>query len=162
MAKFSKKAFREWLDTLAKVCVKTRDDFTCQIQHDDECAGRMKPLDFNCQWCHVKSKNSYNYRWLLLNILCGCGHCHQWGHANPNEFGVWYADKYPIRNVLLNMPLKNFTWREADFKDIERRLLEIAIILNVDVLNIPDRGGWKFRSRFLKRKAKYEALKERP
>ena len=166
MAKtFSRKAFREWLDILAKVCVKTRDNFTCQIQrpedHTGACAGRMQPLDYNCQWCHIISRNSYNWRWSLLNALCGCGHCHNWAHANPVPFGIWFAEKYPIRNVLLNIPLRNVTWRKSDFEDMERRLVEMAIILNVDILHIPDKGNTHYQSRFEIRKAKYTALKEK-
>ena len=160
--KFSKSAFREWLDTLAKVVVKTRDEFTCQINHDEDCSGTMTPLDNNCQWCHIKSKKSYNFRWELLDALCGCGHCHAWAHANPNEFGVWFAKKYSRRNEYLNIPRDNRTWRECDFWDVEAFLLQKCIDLNVDVLNVPDRGGWKFRAKFLRRvdEFKHEALKE--
>jgi len=145
--RFSKKAFRDWLDTLAKVCVKTRDGFTCQIQHDSECAGTMESLDNNCQWCHIKSKKSYNLRWDFLNILCGCGHCHAWGHSNPNEFGVWFAKKYPWRDEYINMPRANKVWREPDFKEVESFLLGKAIDLEVDVLSIPDRARG-YRKRF--------------
>jgi hypothetical protein len=143
--KFSKKAFRSWLDTLAKVCVKTRDNYTCQIKHDDKCAGRMQPLDKNCQWCHIESRSSNNWRWSPLGAICGCGHCHAWAHSKPVQFGIWFADKYPIRNVLLSMPISNHTWRESDFKDMERRLLEIAVILKVDVLNVPTISGHRRR-----------------
>ena len=144
MRKFSKKAIRSWLDTLAKVCVKTRDDFTCQIQHEG-CAGAMMPLDNNCQWCHIVSRNSNNLRWVLLNALCGCGHCHQWVHANPTAFGVWFANKYPYRYDYLNAPRKLRTWREPDFRLIEKQLLLKAIDLEVDVLHVPTISGHRRR-----------------
>jgi len=144
--KFSKRAFKSWLDTLAKICVKTRDDFTCQIQHDG-CSGTMVPLDNNCQWCHIISRSSNIFRWDLLDALCGCGQCHSWAHANPTAFGVWFADKYPYRYRCLNLPRKNFTWREDDFRQVEVYLLNKAIDLKVDILNIPDRGRG-YRRRF--------------
>jgi len=143
--RFSKPAFRDWLDTLAKVCVKTRDNFTCQMGFDEECAGQMQPFDFNCQWCHIQSKNSYNWRWFSFNALTGCGHCHQWAHANPNQFGVWYAEKYPMRNVFLCFPLSNHTWREPDFTDMEHRLLRLATILNVDPLVVTEWHNYRRR-----------------
>lgn len=157
--KFSKRAFKKWLDTLAKVCVKTRDDFTCQIRrpedHTGACSGKMEPLDKNCQWCHIKSRNSNNLRWVLLNGLCGCGHCHQWAHANPVPFGVWFAENYKVRFDYINLQRKNYTWREEDFREVERYLLLKAIDLEVDVMNIPDRGR-NYRKRF---KKAIEALK---
>ena len=148
--KFYKKAFREWLDTLAKVVVKNRDDFTCQINHDSECSGKMEPLDFNCQWVHIKSRKSNNTRWMILNAICGCGHCHSWAHDNPNEFGVWFATKYPELNKYLNLPRKAHTWYESDFRLIERQLLRKAIDLEVDYLTVPERGRG-YQARFRKR-----------
>ena len=146
--KFHKKAFKLWLDQLCKVCVKDRDDFTCQIQHEG-CSGKMMPLDKNCQWCHVKSKQRNIMRWYFLDIICGCGHCHQWGHANPNEFGVWFAKKYPVRNDYINsltqIPPK--VWYEDDFRDVELVLLRKCLDLDVKVEYFPE----SYRSRFLKR-----------
>lgn len=147
--KFSKRAFKDWLDTLAKVCVKTRDDFTCQIQYDASCSGTMQPLDHNCQWCHIKSRNSNNLRWDLLNALCGCGRCHQWAHANPNQFGVWFKEKYYYRDGYINLPRASKVWREDDFREVESFLLQKAIDLEVDSLTIPERNG--YRKRFEKK-----------
>jgi len=148
--KFYKKAFREWLDCLAKVIVKNRDDFTCQIRHDSECSGKMEPLDFNCQWVHIKSRKSNNLRWSLFNTICGCGHCHTWAHDNPNEFGVWFATKYPQLDQYLNLPRKSYTWYESDFRLVERQLLQKAIDLDVDYMTVPDRGRG-YRNRFIKK-----------
>jgi len=148
--KFYKKAFRKWLDTLAKVVVKNRDDFTCRINHDGECSGKMEPLDNDCQWCHIKSRKSNNTRWLIPNAICGCGHCHSWAHDNPNEFGVWFANKYPHLDEYLNIPRESHSWREDDYRLIESQLLRKAIDLDVDYMTVPDRGRG-YRKRFIKR-----------
>jgi hypothetical protein len=147
--KFKVEPFKEWLDVLAKVVVKTRDGFTCQIVHDPACSGTMIPLDKNCQWCHIKSRKSNKTRWDLLNTLTGCGHCHAWAHANPNEFGVWFAAKYPHRDGWINAVQKqpNKTWRQKDFEQIERFLLQKSIDLNVDYLHV----NTKYRDRFKRR-----------
>jgi hypothetical protein len=159
--KFRKKFFKLWLDQLCKVCVKTRDDFTCQIQQCQGgkdpitgkfrpgCAGKMTFRDYNCQWCHVKSRSSNNLRWDLLNSICGCGHCHHWAHANPNEFGIWLANKFPARNDYINDRAKEprKTWREEDFREIERMLLQKCIDLEVSL----ECFSKKPRKRFIKR-----------
>lgn len=147
MAKFRKKPFREWLDVLAKTVVKTRDDFTCQINHNGKCSGSMEALSRDCQWVHIKSRKSNNTRWDMLNAICGCAHCHTWAHDNPDEFGLWFFDKYPYRSNYLNTVRKHYTWREESYKHIERKLLEKAIDLKVDILNVPIR----YRQRFIKR-----------
>ena len=82
-----------------------------------------------------------------MNNICGCGHCHQWAHANPADFENWYAEKFPEFWAILNIPLKHFTWREDDFKKEERRLLLDAIELNVDPMHVPS----SYRGRFMRR-----------
>ena len=149
--KFSKKAFREWLDCLAKVVVKTRDGFTCRLNITQKCAGKMQPLDNNCQWMHLNGRTKgYAWRWDLLNAVCGCGQCHAWAHANPAAFGVWLYDKYPHLWEYLQEERPNRTWREEDFKAEERKLLLKALDLKVDVANIPDRGRY-YQRRYQKR-----------
>lgn len=147
--KFKAKPYKDWLDHLCAVVVKTRDGFTCQIVHDPACAGTMMPKDKNCQWCHIKSRNSNKTRWDLLNALTGCGHCHQWAHANPNEFGVWFADKYPHRDGWINAVQKqpNKTWKKADFGEVENFLLQKAIDLNVDYMTV----NTAYRTRFIRK-----------
>jgi len=152
--KFKAKPFKNWLDILAKVCVKTDANFTCEIRREG-CAGRMMPLDKNCQWCHIKSRSSNTYRWLRTNALCGCGHCHQWAHANPDAFGAWFAEEHLGDYLFLNFPMHPYTWREDDFKKEERRLLLYAAELNVDPLNVPV----SYRTRFMRA---MEALKKDP
>ena len=135
--KFKAKPFKLWLDHLCAVIVKTRDDFTCQIQRPG-CAGRMVPGDRNCQWCHIVSRTANKTRWELLNALTGCGHCHQWAHANPVDFGVWFVNKYPYRfDHLREIGMdSNRIWRQSDFKEIERALLKKAIDLEVDYMTV--------------------------
>lgn len=145
--KFNTKAFKKWLDVLCKVVVKTRDGFACQMRHDEKCSGTMVPLDFNCQWCHIKSRKSNNTRWDLLNAVTGCGHCHSWGHDNPNEFGVWFAMAFPARNHYLSIPKELKTWREDDFKEVEAFLLIKTIDLKVDPMNVPA----AYRIRFIRK-----------
>ena len=136
--KFKKTAFRDWLDHLAKIVIKTDDNFTCMIARPG-CSGKMLPLSRNCQWVHIKSRNSNNTRWSLYNAICGCGRCHQWAHANPNEFGVWFSKHYEGRNNIINelaqQPIK--TWRENDYKAIENELLIEAKRIEVDYMNMP-------------------------
>ena len=144
-SKFKARAFKKWLDILAKVCVKTRDNFTCQIGRPG-CSGKMDMLDRNCQWCHIKSRSSNNTRWLPVNALTGCGHCHQWEHANPAEFGVWFKRKYLDDYKFLNRPRPTKTWREDDFRFVEAELLQFARELKVDPMAVPE----TYRKRFIK------------
>jgi len=143
--KFKATPFKLWLDQLAKICIKTRDNFTCQIQQEG-CSGRMQPLDFNCQWCHIKSGRRNNLRWNFMNLLTGCGHCHCWGHDNTNEFGVWFAEKYPLRNEHINLPRYNRPWSEVDFRLVEKYLIQKCKDFNVDPLHVPQ----AYRKRFIK------------
>ena len=152
--KFSKKAFKKWLDCLAAVVIKTDDNFTCQIRMSKDCAGVMQSLDFNCQWCHLISRSSNNLRWDTWNALTGCGACHQWAHANPTAFGVWFADNYPQRYEYLNEVRITKTWKEDDFKEVERKLLQQAVDVEVDYMSMMP--SWGYRERL---KRKLEELK---
>lgn len=146
--KFKATPFKKWLDHLCAVVVKTRDDYTCQIQRPG-CAGTMLPGDQNCQWCHIVSRTSNKTRWELLNALTGCGHCHQYAHSHPTQFGVWFVSQYPYRNdYLVDMVLAdNKTWRQADFEAVEQALLEKAIDLECDQMSV----NTKYRARFARK-----------
>ena len=148
---FDRKSFRKWLDILAKVVVKARDNHTCQIHIDDACAGAMPPGDNNCQWCHITGRNNNNLRWDLLNALTGCGHCHRWAHDNPVQFGRWLETTYPHIATYISMPVHNVhrTWKEDDYLEIERRLLEKAVELDVDFMWVPTSSG--YREKFVRR-----------
>jgi hypothetical protein len=154
MAKFKVKPFKKWLDCLAGVIVKTRDNFQCQIVHDPACAGTMQPLDLNCQCCHIISRSSNNTRWDLLNLITGCGHCHNFAHKNPVEFGVWFAGKYRHRIDWIDCVSRQSkkTWRQSDFEEIERKLLQKAIDLNVDYLHVNTKYRDRFKRRFEEQK----------
>lgn len=151
--KFKAKPFKDWLDHLAAVVVKTRDDFTCQIGHtpydkrSNGCAGTMSPGDFNCQCCHIESRNENKTRWDLLNLVTGCGNCHAWAHAHPARFGVWFIQRFPHRDAHINEMLfqPNKTWRQADFEEVEIFLLRKARDLNVDCITVNTRYRVKFR-----------------
>ena len=152
--KFSKKAMVRWLDILAKVCVKTRDGFVCEINITEcdhikcgGCSGRMEPLSYDCQWCHIKSARRYHSRWKLYNALCGCAHCHRWAHDNPTEFGQWFAAIYPDRAKILAEPRELRTWREEDFRLVEHNLLVLALELNVNALHFPKQYRKKFEAK---------------
>jgi hypothetical protein len=137
--KFKAKPFKRWLDCLAGVVVKTRDGFQCQIVHDPA----------NCQCCHIISRSSNITRWDLMNLITGCGHCHNFAHKNPVEFGVWFSGKYRHRldwiECVSCQPKK--TWRQPDFEEVERQLLQKAIDLNVDYLHV----NKTYRDRFKRR-----------
>jgi hypothetical protein len=107
----------------------------------------MLPLDKNCQWCHIKSRGRNDVRWDINNALCGCGACHQWAHANPNEFGVWFAKTYPDRNEIINRQILEplHTWKEDDYKEVEEELLYEAKNIGVDYLNMPQRFRMKLK-----------------
>jgi len=72
-----------------------------------------------------------------MNALTGCGRCHQWAHANPHEFGVWFAEKYSYRYDYLSSPKPIKKWHEDDFLEVENYLIYKAIDLDVDWINMP-------------------------
>lgn len=145
--KFRKKEFKIWLDCISKITCKTDDNFTCQIRLSNNCSGRMVPFDNNCQWCHIKSKQSYKVRWLAENAITGCGSCHAYAHDNPDEFIVWFKKTYPHRDKIItevkNKPSK--TWREEDFKLMEKELLIEAKSVGVDYINMTEWHGYRMR-----------------
>ena len=149
--KFSKKQFKKWLDCIAKLTCKTDDNFTCQMQLSENCAGAMMPLDFNCQWCHIKRKKSYNVRWLAENAITGCGQCHAYAHDNPDDFIRWFDKNYPHRSVIIDEYNRRPSriWREVDFRAMESELLLEAKRVGVDYINAPKGDGFPER---LKRK----------
>lgn len=155
--KFAKKEFKIWLDHIAKLTCKTDDNFTCQIRLSDNCSRTMMPLDNNCQWCHIKSKKSYNVRWLAEDAVTGCGSCHAYAHDNPDDFIRWFEKNYPHRANIINlykrMPSK--TWYESDFKAMERKLLVEAKRVGVDYMNMTEWHNYRLR---LKRKLKELSL----
>ncbi len=135
--KFKKTPFRKWLDFLAKNVVKADADYICEIQQANDCPVQLRPLDPNTQWIHIKSRSSNIVRWSLNNALCGCGQCHQWAHANPDEWGTWFAHKYPEREAIINELRRRppFVWKEEHFRAIEEVLLTEAKNIGLDYMN---------------------------
>lgn len=78
------------LDRITPKIVKLRDGYQCQ-----RCGGRAKAQ--GCHWAHVYGRSRFSLRWRLLNGLCLCFGCHQWGHSNPLAFRKWFASKFPAR-----------------------------------------------------------------
>ena len=128
--KFNKKAFKLWLDNLCKIVVKTRDGYQCR-----KCKKLIIDI-YNCQWCHVRSRKSNILRWDLFNTFTLCGTCHAFAHDNPNEGWSWISDGiHDYLQEKMNQPTT--TWREVDFLKVEYALLEKAIDLDVDPMNMP-------------------------
>jgi hypothetical protein len=144
MRKFSKHAFRAWLDVLAAFVVKERDKRTCQ-----KCGKKMLPFDENCQWAHIKSRGENAWRWDILNAMTLCGTCHQWAHANPAQFGVWLHEHRPgIYSYIYEGRLRpSRTWKQWDYEEIERGLLEKCQDLKANPANMPVR----WRAKLVKR-----------
>ena len=139
--RFAKKAFRVWLDYLARNLTKIRDDYTCQ-----KC-GLKSANAKNIQWCHIKSRKSNNLRWLPENNITLCGHCHSWGHDNPDEFIHWFEGKYPAWAELIGVVHRTATkvWREPDYRDVEYRLLIQLKHYSINTARLPDSSGKRKR-----------------
>ncbi len=151
---FKRNPFRDWLDCLVAVVVKTRDNFTCQWRLSPDCQGTLMPGDNNIQACHIKSKGTcvLALRWDLLNIDTACGQCHAHMHANPDSFGVWFHGERPYVYEYLNEPRIAQKWNVDDYLDKEKELLLKSIELNVDCIVFPVRNDW--RGRFIRRSQK--------
>lgn len=146
---FKRGPFRDWLDCLAAVVCKTRDNFTCQWRFSDDCQGTLMPGDRNIQACHTKSKGScvMDLRWELLNLDTACGQCHAHMHANPDSFGVWCKEDRPHIYEFLNEPRAVRPWKEADYLAVERTLLGKALDLDVDYMSFPQQYRVRFKAR---------------
>lgn len=143
--KFNKGAFRDWLDDLARACVKARDNRVCQK------SGIVIIDPYDCQWAHIKGRSRNALRWRLENGLTLRGKEHKWGHDNPADFENWFKEKFPDRwkviELLWKEPLR--TWYERDYEDVEAYLLCYAKLFDVKPENMESR----FRKR-LERKLK--------
>lgn len=85
-----KSTLKNKLDTLCRIVIKLRDDYTCQ-RCGSPCSGR------GCHWSHIYSRKAYSMRWDLLNSLVLCAGCHQWYHSNPLSGREWFEQKFPAR-----------------------------------------------------------------
>ena len=146
--KFKATPFKKWLDELARVIVKTRDGWTCQINQPG-CAGGMVPGDENCDWHHIipRSECGLALRWSPLNSLTSCRNCHTWVTEHKELTDVWFASKYPVRDMIIRerhiRPIR--TWHREDYERVEDVLIRAAIRGNVDYLNIKPEHRAKFK-----------------
>ena len=126
--KFKKRPFKKWLDNLCKNVIKARDGRVCQ-----KCGVRIiNPYD--CQWSHIKSRKANATRWLLTNALTLCGRCHAWAHANPDEYGLWFASQWPqSARINIEEAMNIHPWKQWDFEDAERYLLEKSIDFDMPI-----------------------------
>jgi hypothetical protein len=128
MSKFKPKPFKKWLDALARLCCKTRDDWTCQ--HTD--CGRVVSGKL-CNAHHIKCRKHNYLRWDLINLLTLCATCHRVKFHDGPEGAVWFEKTYPARyNHILSKSPNIGTWREDDFLEVEEYLLQKCVDLDVD------------------------------
>ena len=145
---FKTKAFKDWLDELCRVAIKTRDGFTCQIGRPG-CSGAMSPDDKNCDWHHIipRSEGGLIFKWSLCNSITSCRNCHTWVHEHRKLTKIWFASSYPLRNALIEGMHKYSvrTWRRGDYEKVEGCLIRAATQWNVDYLNIKPEHRAKFK-----------------
>ena len=125
MAKFKAKAFKSWLDSLCSAMVKARDNYTCQV------CGKVVS-GHNCQWSHIKSRKWNSTRWMPENSMVKCGYCHRWWHDNPAEAGKWFSETFPERYKKIYSAKGKSSWKQWDFEEVEKELLELCLTCNVD------------------------------
>ena len=132
MAKFKAKPFKKWLDTLARTCVKERDDWTCQY-----CNKQTQGLDL--QWHHIRYRTLNHLRWDLLNGISLCASCHRQWHQGA-LLQVWFEQNFKARyDYIYSKSRHEGTWKEQDFREVEEYLIQKCADLNVDCDKIADK-----------------------
>ena len=148
--KFKATPFKKWLDELARVIVKTRDGWTCQINQPG-CAGGMVPGDENCDWHHVVKRSTCGLTlyWDLENSLTACRSCHSWAEANQVDCEIWFANKYPYRwdDVQDLKQIKARAWHQSEYEAVELNLLIKAVDYDVDYLHIKPEYRTSFKGK---------------
>ena len=125
MAKFKPKPFKVWLDALARVVVKERDDWTCQ-----KCLKNVDGRD--CHAHHIKTRKYNNLRWDMNNLITLCSGCHTVCFHESPEGDVWFAETYPARyEYIIGKPKHIGSWKEDDFLEVEEYLLQKCVDLEV-------------------------------
>jgi hypothetical protein len=112
------------LDKVTRQIVKLRDDYTCQ-----RCLNRPSPQGCHC--AHIYGRNAHRLRWDLLNNICLCYGCHQWGHSNPTAFKDWFREKYPhrmahIEPIFYQAPRPDWPDKEALLEQHKQKLKELS------------------------------------
>lgn len=78
---------------------------------------RCGKIDGEFDNAHVIGRRNLALRWDILNLLCLCRGCHQWGHANPEKFILWFSAKFPERWLYLEAVRNNLArWRQDDYE----------------------------------------------
>jgi hypothetical protein len=140
MAKFKAKPFKDWLDSLARVLVKERDEWTCQYE---DCPKTCRGVD----WHHIRYRTLNHLRWDLLNGISLCSSCHREWHQGA-KMQVWFEKKYPARfKHIYSKPRIEGTWKEQDFLDMQEYLIQKCIDFNIDPYKI---GNKAHRNRLIK------------
>lgn len=114
--KFKVKPFKDYLDDMARVACKARDDYTCQ-----KCHKTVSGHDAHCH--HIRTRNYNHLRWDLVNLITLCSGDHDWVGEGAMG-GVWVKDTFPWRyDYVYSKPRHKGTWKEADFREIEDYLI---------------------------------------
>lgn len=82
--------FRKKCVEIAKNEAKKRDKYTCQR------CGRSAKQGYQIHGSHIKNEGlNHSMSADLDNIIAKCAQCHMWWHAQPDESGKWFREKYP-------------------------------------------------------------------
>ena len=139
--KFKAKPFKDWLDSLCRVAVKTRDEYTCQ-----KCGAVVQGI--RCHWHHIIMRKLNHTRWDLLNGITFCDKCHRKWEEGP-ELQVWFKETYPVRYDYITTKDRHIgTWKQWDFEAIEEYLIGKCRDFDVDPENI---ANITHRNRLIKR-----------
>jgi hypothetical protein len=132
--KFKAKPFKLWLDSLARLLVKTRDEWCCQYEH---CEGPIGVME----WHHVRYRTLNHLRWEIDNGITFCSSCHRKWHNGP-MLQVWFEDTFPNRFIrIYTKPPLIGTWKEQDFLDVQDELVGLCIEYEVDPSRLSGSNG---------------------
>lgn len=91
------------------LCVKHRDDWTCQL-----CGERFPEGSRFVECMHLDARGKHQSRYKGKNALAGCLKHHAWAEQHKRDFGVWLAivhnwqpepwDLVEAKAVLRNLP----------------------------------------------------------
>lgn len=111
----------EKADKLWSLCVRTRDDFTCQ-----KCGKKEK----HTQGAHIFSRNHFQTRWDPANGITMCYYCHiMWSHREPIEFTQWIMEKLG-RSKFRSLEEKSKPKEQITELFIQSRIISLQSFLN--------------------------------
>lgn len=91
-------------DDLTRDIIRLRDEWTCQ------CCGKHITMKQDAHRAHIVGRKNKILRWVLLNLLLLCFHCHQKYHSD-GQLKEYVKEKWPARYMYLY---------ECPFDDIPR------------------------------------------